>query len=59
MAVDMQSQTMEVRINGKIERRPIDHYSRVDHHYYPTVGDEEDLLWFLGDPIPTVVRRKR
>ncbi|MCP3017429.1 hypothetical protein [Cupriavidus basilensis] len=64
---------MDVEIDGKIERRPIDHVvlhksrsvgiSELQLHssrvkHVPVLRDGEDLVWTLGSEIPIIIRKR-
>lgn len=64
---------MDVEIDGKIERRPVDHVvlhksrsvgiSELQFHssrvkHAPVLRDGEDLVWTLGSEIPIIVKTR-
>lgn len=48
--------TMSVKTsNATMELRTISHYDRCNNRYVPMLQPGEDLVWCVGDPVPTVV----
>lgn len=60
MAVHSHDRTMDVKIDGKVVRRPIDYIDvtarRPEHRNIPVVNDDEEIFWSVGDDVPMIMK---
>lgn len=48
--------TMDVIIDGKTEKRPIDCFCRVTGRWEPKLNDGEECLWTVGSKTPIIIQ---
>lgn len=50
---------MKVRVDGQIVERPVDFIDGHNFREEPMTEENELVLWAMGDPIPTIVKKSR
>lgn len=59
MSAHIETQTMDVVIDGHLSVRPIQHYCTVTRRYEPELKDGELCLWTIGSDVPTIIETFR